>query len=574
MGGDRHERTDGLGTLDSGVPAISRARTPCLAQLASELGYASKPTLLRHLGRIDGLAPQIDPDNVYPQDWIVFRITGYRPDIAAPELVPGGALRADLSALAESISESARLTLGDLPEPFETIDSLARRWSVSRKTIERYRRLGLIARRIDKGGGRRAVVFLRSAVEWFEALNADRLGRAARFDRFSERELARIERMARRYRARLGWSRSQTAARIAQRTGHSHEGVRKALGRLNAEASRPIFTEPGPASWRDQMLAYRATLRGIEPSVIAKRTGRTPPTVRRAIRVARYQLLRSCGLPETAPDLGALDEVLNAQPVMRAPWLVGLTDLSELIGSMRVREVAVAYEERTRAVARALLVGRAGWLLGQLDPTSPSGAALDRIETDLRHASKLKALLVSAQLPLLLSTIEHRLGGPIDTIAPGRAAHLIIGAITVASGAIDRYDPMHGGRIAAPVGLAVTRFASRQPDVAQPITSGKAMRRIPPGHAVDDWCGHLDPWRRWLAPDRRLLGVLGAMDAQDRELLVRRFGLNERPPCTRAGLCEGMADGPVEGLGRTVTQIARRERRALRRAGVLWRAGG
>ena len=40
------------------MPALSKARTPCIARLARELGFASKPTLIRHLDRIDELAPQ------------------------------------------------------------------------------------------------------------------------------------------------------------------------------------------------------------------------------------------------------------------------------------------------------------------------------------------------------------------------------------------------------------------------------------------------------------------------------------------------------------------------------------
>jgi RNA polymerase primary sigma factor len=119
------------------MPAVSQAKVPCIAQLASELRFASKPTLIRHLEHIDELAPQIDPAGIYPQDWIIFRITGYRPEITSPALVPGEALRGDLSAIAEHISEHARLTQADITEPYQTINSLAARWNVSRKTIER-----------------------------------------------------------------------------------------------------------------------------------------------------------------------------------------------------------------------------------------------------------------------------------------------------------------------------------------------------------------------------------------------------------------------------------------------------
>lgn len=548
------------------VPAVSKARTPAIAQLARELGYASKPTLIRHLERIDELGPQIDPELVYPQDWIVFRVTGYRPDITQPEMVPGEALRSDLSPLAESISEAAGLTPDDIPEAHETIDSLAKRWGVSRKTIERYRRLGLIARRVDLGSGRRKVVFLSPAVEWFETMHRDRLGRAARFERITPRELARFDRWAQRYRARLDWSCSQCAAHIARCSGHSHEGVRKALLRLDASRNRPIFDEPGPAGDREGLLTIRAAMRGIEPKAIADRSGRRVSAIGRAARIARVRLLHDLGLPAGrigGSDPTDLDALLASNPLQQVERVEGQRDLGELIASMRVREPSVAYEEQMRARAVHALLHRCGARLAQIDDRAPSGSAIDAIETDLRLVTMLKAALLRGQLALVLSSIESRLGGSIDTLAPTRAAHLVLGGIGAASGAIDRYDPTHGGRIAAPIGLSVNRFAATQPDIAQPTAQGKATRRIAPGYVIPDWTRQVSPWQQWLDPDPRLLGVLERLAEQDRVVLMLRFGLGEHRPITRQDL--------AQTLGTTRVHAARFERRALRNARNLLR---
>ncbi|MEX0875872.1 MAG: hypothetical protein WD114_00295 [Phycisphaerales bacterium] len=550
------------------MPAVSQPRTPCIAQLAGELGFASKPTLLRHLARIDALAPQIDPGGVYPEDWIVFRITAYRPDIADPALVPGEALRGDLSAIAESVSEAAGLTMEDIGEAYETIDSLASRWNVSRKTIERYRRLGLIARRIDLGGGRRRVVFLRPAVEWFEEIHAQRLGRAARFDRIGSAELDRIRRRARRYRDRLGWSRSRAAARIAAVTGHSHEGVRKALLRLDRGAESAIFPEPGPASTRERMLAYRALLRGIEPAAIAERSGRSVGSVHRAINSARMDLLMSYGLPASGLDAGVLAEALESEPVAGLGLAEGPRDLSELIGRMRRRGAVVVYEERMRALAAFMLARRAGEAAERMEREGVSGTLLDAAETDLRRVAALKVALLRAQQPLILSTIEHQLGGLIDTLAPARAAQLVLSGLWAASGAIDRYDPGRGGRggrLAAPVGLAVTRLVSRMPDIAQPANEGKAMRRIPPGHAIADWTRQVSTWQRWLEPDPRIVAVLDRLDGRDRRVLSGRYGIG-RSAATRAAM--------ARVLGTSVAHTARFERAAVRRALAVARENG
>lgn len=551
------------------MPAVSQARTPCIAQLAVELGFASKPTLLRHLARIDELAPQIDPDGIYPEDWIVFRITGYRPEIESPALVPGDALRGDLSAIAEKISESAGITAEDIDHPFETIDSLTQRWSVSRKTIERYRRLGLIARRLDLGKGRRSVIFMREAVEWFESLNTKRLGKAARFDRISDSQIERIERWSRGYRSRMGWSRSQAAARIAMRTGHSHEGVRKVLIRIDRESEEPIFTDPGPTTSRDQMLALRCVLRGIEPAQIAERSGRSHNAVLRAINSARAGLIESFDLPTGGDAEQGGESVLESPAVDRDLNTRGVSDLCALIETMRVREPTVVYEEQMRVRAFYHLMTRAGARLATIDRATPSGPALDAIETDLRLGGMLKIELVRAQLSLALSTIEHKIGGMIDSLDPSRASFLLLGAIRVAGDAIDRFDPSHHpsnvGRIAAPVGLAITRFASQQPDIAQPVSAGKAMRRIPPGHFVEDWTRMINPWQRWLMPDARIESVVDKLGERDRLILVRRYGLDGKIPVSREDLA-GM-------LGTSAMHCARFERVAIRNALRVARGG-
>lgn len=548
------------------MPAVSHAKTPCIGQLASELGYASKPTLLRHLERIDELAPQIDPDGIYPEDWIVFRITGYRPDIDTPALVPGDALRGDLSALAERISESAKITPADIHDPYETIDSLTKRWGVSRKTIERYRRLGLIARRLDRGRGRRSVVFMCSTVEWFEAHNRDRLGKAQRFDRFTQSQIKDFARLARGYRRYLGWSRSQSAARIAARTGHSHEGIRKALLRLDHDSTSPIFDDPGPTTTRDQMFALRASLRGIEPGRIADRLGRTRNATLRAINNARAGIINSIEIssfshgttPLDEPSARTIDEVFTSPAVCTGLITRPPTDLRKLIDAMKTRQPTVVYEETMRARALSILMQRVGRSRSGVSSSTPSGPALDAIETDLRFAAMLKAELIQSHLHLIGLTIEHQIGGQIDTLEPSRALFLVFGSIRVAGMALDRYDPSHSARLAAPIGLAVTRFVSRQPDIAQPTDVGKAARRIPPGHTITPWNMLLTPWLRWLMPERRVGLVLDELGERDRRVLVDRFGYEGTPPCTRLEL--------AKSFGTSIAHAAQFERAAIRSA--------
>ena len=57
------------------MPALTSIKAKAIESLAAELSYAGKQTIIRHLERIEQLAPAIDPDGIYPHDFIIFRVT-------------------------------------------------------------------------------------------------------------------------------------------------------------------------------------------------------------------------------------------------------------------------------------------------------------------------------------------------------------------------------------------------------------------------------------------------------------------------------------------------------------------
>src|SRR5690606_20148253 len=119
---------------------------------------------------------------MYAEDWIVRRITGFPARIDDPRQIVGAALLADLSALAERLSDRAAL-----PAHADTgtigIDGLTELWSVSRKTIDRYRRSGLIGRRVRDANGVVRIVFSPAAVRGFAQKRGPRIDRAGAFSR-------------------------------------------------------------------------------------------------------------------------------------------------------------------------------------------------------------------------------------------------------------------------------------------------------------------------------------------------------------------------------------------------------
>ena len=119
------------------MPPLPRLRVAALDDLARQLRYAPREALERHIASAERLCEELDPDRGYPEDWFIYRLTGYRPEISEPASLVGEALLGDLSALVERLSVAAGQTPEDAGEGALTIEGLCARWSVRRKTIAR-----------------------------------------------------------------------------------------------------------------------------------------------------------------------------------------------------------------------------------------------------------------------------------------------------------------------------------------------------------------------------------------------------------------------------------------------------
>src|SRR4029079_13069062 len=106
-----------------------------------------------------------------------------------------------LASLIEFLSDTLSLKVEDAPTNGDTVlefDDVTRKFNVSSKTIQRWRKQGLIALRYVYPDGRRRLGFLESAVQQFATVTKDRVEKSATFKQLSDEEKARIIEMARR----------------------------------------------------------------------------------------------------------------------------------------------------------------------------------------------------------------------------------------------------------------------------------------------------------------------------------------------------------------------------------------
>ncbi|HYD01326.1 MAG TPA: hypothetical protein VEB22_08875 [Phycisphaerales bacterium] len=504
------------------MPRLLKLRVAALERTAHELRFAPAAAARRQTARAEKLAAMIDPAALYPEDFVIYRITGFRPDMPEPELIPGDALLRDLAGVIDRLSRRAAFTRDELAAPqWLTVDDLRKRWGVSRKTVERLRTKGLIGRRVALAGGRAMNVFSAAIVKAIEARDG----------------------LADRARAR---PRAPSAAPPA-----------------SGPERRPVVTA------RQRRLVERAMRAGIKPKALADRIGRSKATV---FRSQQRHLADRCRAVRVAIPAGAVGLIESeglrfiADPAARSGLgAPGAATIAEHVADAIRAGWPDPLIERARAFAYWTLVARAQSAARGLDRTRPSALAVDRVVTDLRWAAALKAELVRAEQLLFLRTVEVQLGVPIQDLPPDRARVLLRRGLAALCSAVDRFDPA-AGRLAGVAGMELNRAVARW-HAEQAATPPRAQPLTPP--RLDDWTRAVSPWQSWSNPPDGLASALDGRPASERAILTARYGFDGSAPLDLQELA-ALTGKPA----RVVTRLLHTaERDALKPAPVPRRRG-
>lgn len=118
-------------------------KKPKLAQLLMQLRFASPKHRRKQFDAAAKLLSIIDPDKEYPFDFVCFRITGFLPKAAEHQLIKGDELADDLQVFVSKLSSRLAVPASLQNEKVYSVDDLANRLNISRKTIDRWRKRGL-----------------------------------------------------------------------------------------------------------------------------------------------------------------------------------------------------------------------------------------------------------------------------------------------------------------------------------------------------------------------------------------------------------------------------------------------
>jgi hypothetical protein len=552
------------------MPVLPAIRVHALVVLERELRRRGPAALVRAAERAAALVREIEPEGQYPVAYVIFRVLGERADVDGP-VMTGTEAVASLCALVERLTEHA----GVLPDHALVVDALdqdtlARRWRVSRKTLDRMRRQGLPAIRVRHPRAHSVLRFPLAWVARYEDAHADRLARASAFARVTDDERARMLRRAERYQRLLGMSLNQVAARLATRFGRSHEGVRQLLFRAAKspapEASPPVRAPSPQIRDRQRRVLARAWRLGFPMRALTARTRRTPAAIRRALALARRDeldrvLARMPSEIHAAPTFtraDAPDVLLAADAVREDLFVAWPDDLRALLELARDRVVPVAADEAAQLTAARFLAWRCARARAALDDARASWLAVDAIEADMLWIARLRSTLVRTHLTLTIETLEGRVGTPLAELPPAFTASAVRVALGATGAAVDAFDPFGKSgagraRLAAAVGLAVDRAAAvwLREHPARGISSreqpARATRVLMPGHVLKGVRDAVLGPAAALEPAARVVAALATAEPSiARDLLARRYGLpasarhaSHAPGLTHAPICLG-----------------------------------
>lgn len=491
-----------------------------------QVRYAPREKKIQQVARAENLLRELDSTRSYSYEYLCYRITDYRPESFPNEVMSGADAHHDLQLFVEDVSEAAEIRAEDMNEPVHTVDEVSKMFNVSTKTISRWRRQGLVSRRLIFEG-RKRVGFLKSSVDHFVKDHADRVKRGGRFSQLTDNDRDRVIKRARRL-AHAGGCPSEVTRRIARQMNRSIETIRYTLKQFdegNPEAAIfPNATGPLTVSARERI--YELHRCGTPAEVLAKKFCRTRTSIYRVINEMRATRILDLPLDYMHNDeftqAAAEKRIRTAMPVAdSARKAKAPTGLPPYLASLY--QVPLLTKEQELHLFRKFnfLKFRAAKLREDLDPARASSALMDKIERYYEEVVQVKNQIVQANLRLVVSIAKRHVGAGEDFF------HLISDGNMSLIRAVEKFDYGRGNKFSTYASWAIMKnFARTIPaeykhrdryrTSSQEAFSGAEDRR-------SDWYEQESAQHQRTTQINRILSCL---DPREQKIIIKRFGLD------------------------------------------------
>lgn len=438
-----------------------------IADLSTELCAGLARLKRGYIDSAESLTEMLNDEIEYPYDFVVFRITGYRPPASGdmPAMV-GRLLKDDLKTLILELCNSFPLLTSAYSEPIYDLPAAVSRFNVSSKTIQRWMRRGLVARRLVYPDGRRRLAFLEGSIERFIGRHSKRVRQSAAFSKMTSQERADIIRRARRLGAIRGAPLVEVCRRISRKINRSVETIRQVIRTHDIQnPSEAIFKDATSMPDPVKTQIYMQFIQGASATKLAKEHDKSRNSIYRIVNQARAQRLASLRIdyiynPQFDFD-DAKEVILGPALALESPDETAPAsgkDLPPYLRELYAVPLLTAQQERDLFRRYNYLKYLAHRLRDKIDMQSPSAGEINEVESLLVRANMVKNRIIRANLRLVVSIAKRHVTGPMtlfELVSDGNVSLMK---------AVERFDFARGHRFSTYASWAIMRnFAHTVP---------------------------------------------------------------------------------------------------------------
>lgn len=507
---------------------MSQYKNPAIRQLTDQqVRYAPIDVRVEQMDRAEQFLTEIDPSQSYRYQDVCERVTSFRP-VAYPQLeIEGGDLAHDLQLFVEDLSTSANLPVETMPEPVLTVEDVSKKYNVSTKTVDRWRKRGLVSRRF-RFGNRTRVGFLTSSLTRFVNEHHDEIDRGSRFTQLSDTEREDIILHARKL-ARSGTCLTEISKRLSKSFERSPETIRYTLKQYDAEhpenAVFPDASEPLGADRKKEI--YQRFKRGTAVDVLAGEYCRSKSSIQRIVSEVRAELIFEQPIDfMDSPEFhvpAAEVVILGPPPVVdkKGPKVKAPPGLPPYLASLYTVPLLTREEEGYYFRKMNFLKFQAHELREQIDRSRPRASELDRLESLLEQAGEVKNFLIRSNLRLVVSIAKRHMTPTtsfFEMVSDGNMSLIR---------AIEKFDYMKGNKFSTYATWAIMKNYARS--IPAHYTQ---MDRFRTGNEEVFEFSREKRGSQFLdeqvnqGQHKILMGILDQLDERERAIIVNRYGLD------------------------------------------------
>ena len=508
---------------------MSRYSHPALQKLTEQLTrFTPVDIRVQQMDRAEQFVTELDESTEYKYQDLVEKITGYRPDTYPDLKIDGATANHDIRLLVEDLSASANLPVDQAGELVLTVEDLSKKYNVSTKTVDRWRKRGLVSRRF-KFGNRSRVGFLTSSVERFVTRHEGEIQRGSRFSQLSDEERQEIVLKARKF-ARVGACPSEVSERLARIFGRSPETIRYTLKRYDAEhpenAVFPNATEQLSDSQRTEI--YNRFRRGTAVDVLAGEYCRTKASVYRIVTEERARLLFEqpldymdnaafqsanadreilCQAPENDQKGGKVKPPPGLPPYLSSLYSIPLLN----------REQEAHYFRKFN-----YLKSRASKLRDRIDRQHPKSSDLELLEELIEQAQQVKNFLIRSNLRLVVSIAKRHMSPSsnfFEMVSDGNMSLFR---------AVEKFDYSRGNKFSTYATWAIMKnYARSIPAEYTRLDRFRTGTDEMFDYSKDDRRNPYEDQRTNTQQHQVIMSILEQLEDRERSIIIERFGLDD-----------------------------------------------